>query len=300
LKTMRSILSCIMLRKLKIWFLSLLTALSVATPGFVSVQVSAQNTQVVPIANWRTLPDAPSASLAAEQQQSTAQEGSSGSNQEQPDPNLTPSSRPRQNSPQTPVQKKQPKRILWVIPNYRAVSADEDVPPLDAGGKFRLMVDDSFDYSAFLYTGFVAGLRYGFDSYPEFGRGFSGYGRYYWRFFVDQAVGNSFTEFLLPVAFKQDPRYFTKGHGSFLNRTGYALSRIVITRSDKGTEQFNISELGGNLAAAGISNAYYPANERGISNTMNNYAVQVGLDAGFNVVKEFWPDIQHNILHMKE
>jgi hypothetical protein len=113
-------------------------------------------------------------------------------------------------------------------------------------------------------------------------------------------VGNSFTEFLLPVAFKQDPRYFTKGHGSFLNRTGYALSRIVITRSDKDTEQFNISELAGNLAAAGVSNAYYPANERGISNTMNNYAVQVGLDAGFNVVKEFWPDIQHNILHMKE
>jgi hypothetical protein len=25
---------------------------------------------------------------------------------------------------------------------------------------------------------------------------------------------------------------------------------------------------------------------------MNNYAVQVGLDAGLNVVKEFWPDIQ--------
>lgn len=243
------------------------------------------------------LPDAPSETLATlqiEVQESDAVPQNQGS-----DPSVGKSSTPGQNSSDS-VQKKQPKRILWVIPNYRAVSADEDLPPLTPGGKFRLMVDDSFDYSAFLYTGFVAGLRYGFVSYPEFGRGWTGYGRYYWRFFVDQASGNAFTEFLLPVAFKQDPRYFTKGHGGFWNRTGYAASRLVITRSDKGTEQFNISEIAGNLAAAAISTTYYPPPERGVSNVINNWVLQLGLDGGFNVMKEFWPDISHKVFHQKD
>jgi hypothetical protein len=244
--------------------------------------------QVLQIAGC--LPDAPSVSQAAQSGESSQQE---------PNPQLGQSSTPEQNSPATPDVKKQPKRILWVIPNYRAVSSDANIPPLDNRGKFKLMIDDSFDYSAFLYTGFVTGLRYGFDNYPELGRGWSGYGQYYWRFFVDQADGNFFTEFLLPVAFKQDPRYFTKGHGGFFPRTGYALSRLAVTRSDKGTEQFNISEIAGNLAAGGISNAYYPAPERGVGNTINNWAVQLGLDAGFNVLKEFWPDIAHKVLHVQ-
>jgi hypothetical protein len=247
--------------------------------------------------SYAALPDAPSATLLDMQ---SAGQSSQSSTPQEPNPNLGESTKPQQNSPQVPQQKKQPKRILYVIPNYRAVSSDSNLPPLTPGGKFKLMVDDSFDYSAFLYTGFVAGLRYAANSYPELGRGMSGYGQYYWRAFVDQAVGDSFTEWLLPVAFKQDPRYFTKGHGSFWDRTGYAASRLVITRSDKGTEQFNISELAGNLAAAGISNAYYPAKERGLSNTMSNYAIQLALDGGFNIVKEFWPDIAHKVLHQKD
>ena len=72
-----------------------------------------------------------------------------------------------------------------------------------------------------------------------------------------------------------------------------------MTRSDKGREQFNISELAGNLAAGGISNAYYPAPKRGIGNTMNNWGVQVGLDAAFNVLKEYWPDIAHKVFHQE-
>lgn len=241
------------------------------------------------------LPNAPSFALEAaalQQSQEDAQQ------QPNPNPNLGESAHPQQNSPATPEVKKQPKRILWIIPNYRAVSSDANVPPLDNKGKFKLMLDDSFDYSAFVYTGFVAGLRMAVNSYPEFGHGASAYGEYYYHFFIDQAVGNTFTEWLLPVTFKQDPRYFTKGHGSFLARTGYAASRLVVTRTDKGTEQFNISEIGGNLAAAGISNAYYPAPTRGVSNTINNWAVQLALDGGFNIIKEFWPDISHKILHL--
>lgn len=241
------------------------------------------------------LPDAPSATLAM----LDAQPDADAESQEKPNPNLGESSTPQQNSPQTPLVKKQPKRILFIIPNYRAVSSDANLPPLDSRGKFKLFVDDSFDYSAFVYTGFVAGLRMAQRSYPEFGHGAAGYGRYYWRAFADQAVGNFFTEWAVPSVTKQDPRYFTKGHGSFLSRTGYAASRLVVTRSDSGGSAFNISEIGGNLIAAGISNAYYPSQERTVSNTMSNWLIQLALDGGFDVIKEFWPDIAHKVLHQE-
>ena len=266
---------------LAIW---LLVGLSTALPAGLRGQEPPLITATGP-----ELPDAPSSTIAQAQSQGDAPE-------RKPQPQASPD--PTQPQSQDPVsQKKQPKRILWVIPNYRAVSADVYTPPLDGHGKFRLMVDDTFDYSAFLYVGFVAGLRTAAASYPEFGEGAAAYGQYYWRSFVDNASGNTFTEWLLPVVFKQDPRYFTKGYGSFFSRAGYAASRLVVTRSDKGTEQFNISEIGGNLAAGGLSNAYYPAPKRGVGNTFNNWAVQLGLDGTFNVLKEFWPDIAHKVFH---
>jgi hypothetical protein len=125
------------------------------------------------------------------------------------------------------------------------------------------------------------------------------YSQYYWHIFVDQAVGNAFTEFLLPVAFKQDPRYFTKGHGGFFNRTGVPLSRLVITRTDSGESQINFSKIIGNGAAAGIASLYYPATDRTWTKTGQRWGQQLTLDATFNVIKEFWPDIRHSVLHQK-
>src|SRR5215471_18854369 len=98
------------------------------------------------------------------------------------------------------------------------------------------------------------------------------------------------SEALLPVALRQDPRYFTKSKGGFLHRTGYAVSREVITRNDAGHNAFNTSELLGNAIAAGISNAYYPAADRSLGNTASKWGQQIALDAAFNVMKEFWPD----------
>jgi hypothetical protein len=245
-----------------------------------------------------SLPDAPGFSQGTERPSSHP--GDSPSKQPGPDPSLGESSVPEQNSAQTPVAKEQPKRILYIIPNYRAVSADAVVPPLDAHGKFHLMVEDSFDYSTFISVGLLAGIGAAEKNVPQFDDGALAYSQYYWHIFVDQAVGNAFTEYLLPVAFKQDPRYFTKGHGGFFNRTEYALSRLVITRTDSGGSQCNFSEIIGNGAAAGIADLYYPATDRTWTKTGQRWGQQLVLDATFNVIKEFWPDIRHAVLHQKD
>ncbi len=191
---------------------------------------------------------------------------------------------------------KQTHRILGVVPNFSSVSANTELPPLTPGGKFKLALSDGFDYSAFIQVGLVSAESLWVNSYPELGSGAAGYGRYYWRGFVDQLSGTYFTEAIVPTLTHEDPRYYSLGGSGFFRRTGYALSRSVITRKDHGGETFNISEIGGDALEAGLANAYYPEQERGARKTAESWATQVVVTSAAQVLKEFWPDIRHNIL----
>ena len=104
---------------------------------------------------------------------------------------------------------------------------------------------------------------------------------------------------LHPAVTKEDPRYYTLGKGGFIKRTGYAVSRLFITRTDAGKNTVNISEIVGAGAAAGIGNTYYPAQSNPWVKTYQRWGTQVGLDGAFNVLKEFWPDINHAVFRGK-
>ncbi len=194
---------------------------------------------------------------------------------------------------------KQGKRILWIIPNYRAVSANTYLPPLSFEGEVWLATQDTFDYSNFIFVGALAGITMAGKSQPTFGQGAEGFGKYYWHVFVDGAIENYMTESVVPFATKEDPRYYTLGKGGFAKRTGYAVSRLFITRTNSGNSTFNLSEVVGAGASAGIGNAYYPSQNNQWVKTYQRWGTQVGLDGLFNVLKEFWPDINKKIFHEK-
>jgi hypothetical protein len=192
----------------------------------------------------------------------------------------------------------QTKRILWVIPNYRAVSSNTYLPPLSFKEKLWLATQDSFDYSAFIWVGMVAGVAMASDSQPSFGQGAAGYGIYYAHNFADNTIENYLVEAIVPAAIKEDPRYYTLGHGGFLKRTGYSLSRLLVTRTDGGNATFNFSEVVGAGAAAGIGNLYYP-NENEWVKTYQRWGSQILQDGISNVAKEFRPDINRAVFHNK-
>ena len=194
---------------------------------------------------------------------------------------------------------KQSKRMFGVVPNFAAVNANTTLPPLTVRGKFALATQDSVDYSSFIWAGMLAGQSMALKSYPELHQGVAGYGRYYWRAFADQASGSFFTEAIVPAVTHEDPRYYTLGHGGFFRRAGYALSRVVITKTDSGGTSFNYSEIVGNGMEAGLSNAYYPPEERSLSNTAVNWAAQLEAASINNIVREFWPDIRRKVFRQK-
>jgi hypothetical protein len=194
---------------------------------------------------------------------------------------------------------KQTKRMFWIIPNFAAVSADTELPPLTTREKYALALQDSVDYSSFVWSGMLAGQSMALRSYPEFHNGMAGYSRYYWRAFADQASGSFFTEALIPALTHEDPRYYTLGHGGFFRRVKYALSRIVVTKTDSGGRSFNYAEIVGNGMEAGLSNLYYPPQERSLHNTAMNYLAQLEAASINNIIREFWPDIRHKMLRQK-
>ncbi|MGB9283021.1 MAG: hypothetical protein WCB59_03335, partial [Candidatus Sulfotelmatobacter sp.] len=113
--------------------------------------------------------------------------------------------------------------IMWVIPNYRTDEGTTEFHPLMPDQKFKLAFNDSFDPTAFLVAGVFAGSSMAQDQYRSFGQGAKGFSKYYGGAFADQAIGNVMTEGIFPTILHQDPRYFTKGKGCFLRRTGYAV-----------------------------------------------------------------------------
>jgi hypothetical protein len=195
---------------------------------------------------------------------------------------------------------KQTKRILGIVPNFRAVSVNEKLPPQSIKDKFITTTEDSFDYSAFIFAGILAGISQAENSYPEFHQGAAGYGRYYWHTLSDQAVENYMVEFILPTALRQDSRYYTLGSGGIIKRTAYSFSRVLITRTDSGSETFNASEIVGAGAASGISSLYYPGRERTWTKVGQRWLTNVSLDGMTFIFKEFWPDINNAIFHQKQ
>jgi hypothetical protein len=206
----------------------------------------------------------------------------------------------KSSAPGAAAETKQTKRILYIVPNFRAVTANQKLPPQSVKEKFLTATLDSVDYSSFIFVGVQAGIQQASNATPEFRQGAAGYGRYYWHTFADTLDENLWVEFIYPTVLRQDSRYYTLGHGGFPKRLAYSFSRIAITRADSGHETFNASEIFGAGTAAGISYLYYPREERTFTKVYQRWLTSLAIDGGTFVFKEFWPDINNKFFHQKD
>lgn len=194
---------------------------------------------------------------------------------------------------------KQTKRILGIIPNFRAVSADTKLPPQTVKEKFISTAQQSFDYSSVLFSVILAADAQAQNSTPQFHQGAAGYARYFWHTYADQTDENFFVQAILPAVTHEDSRYYTLGHGGIPRRALYAFDRTLITRKDGGGETFNFSEVVGAGAASGISTTYYPSADKDWTKTGQRWLQNVIIDGATYMFQEFWPDINHAVFHQK-
>jgi hypothetical protein len=254
---------------------------------FFSFSVSAQSQQPVQPEAQQSAPPSP-------QQTQQPQSGTPASGQTANDPKSAQdqtSPKPDQNV--APVSKD---RLFYTLPNFLSVENAANIPTMTTGEKFKVIARSSFDPVEFVWYGVISAVGQAENSESAYGQGWGAYGKRYATNLADGTVEGFMTSAILPSALKQDPRYYVLGQGGFWHRTSYALSRLIITRSDSGSSQFNASEIFGSASAAAISTyGYHPENDKTLGNAASVWGTQVAYDGLAFVVKEFWPDIRRKI-----
>jgi hypothetical protein len=178
-------------------------------------------------------------------------------------------------------------RVFGVIPNFY-VTYDPHPVSLTSKQKFELAWKTTIDPVTFAIVGGIAGVQQAQNTFSGYGQGAAGYAKRFGAAYADVTAGTFIGSAILPSLLKQDPRYFYKGSGSKRSRILYAIANSVICKGDNGHWQPNYSNVLGNLAAGGISNLYYPAqNRNGAALTFENAAIGIGATAAANLVEEF-------------
>ncbi len=176
-------------------------------------------------------------------------------------------------------------RVFGIIPNFYVVY-DHNAEPLTTKLKFRLALKTSTDPITILGVGVYAAINQAGDV-PNYGQGWDAYGKR-----VGAAAADGFSDIMiggaiLPSLLHQDPRYFYQGTGTNKSRALHALSSPFVCKGDNGRMQPNYSSLGGDLASAALSNAYYPASNRGAGLVFENFLITTGERMVNTLVQEF-------------
>ncbi len=168
---------------------------------------------------------------------------------------------------------------------------------LEMKDKFSLFVRDTYDPISFLGAAFDAGLDQASNRDPTFGRGGEGYAKRFGADFAGQTTWRFLTDFAYPTIFSEDPRYYRLTHGNGRQRLFHAVEHTFVAQRDSGKHMFNISQWAGTVSAVALSGVYHPGNQRGLSPVLraSGYSLLTGM--GFDVLREFWPDIARK-LHM--
>jgi hypothetical protein len=186
-------------------------------------------------------------------------------------------------------------RLFLALPKYLTVESRDQFEPLGPKMKFKLSAKTMSEPVTISFIGMIALMGQARNSNPSYGQGFGGYAKGYGTFYADTGIGTLMTTSVFPTLLDQDPRYFQLGSGGIWHRAMYSVSRILVTRADNGHLQFNSSEIVGNAVAAGLSNTYHPPNQRTLGNTLSVWGAYIGLNAVFNVAKEFGPDLRRKL-----
>ena len=174
------------------------------------------------------------------------------------------------------------------LPNHKP---GEALCSLGVKDKFVLFVQDSIDPLTLFGVAFNSAMDQAENSEPSFGQGMQGYGRRWGANEASDVSGRFFSEFLFPTVLFEDPRYYRLGRGSGGRRLLHALEHTFVAHRDNGKSMPNISEWAGTTSGVLLSDVYHPGTTHGAGAIAWQVSSNVLQDAGFNVLREFWPEI---------
>jgi hypothetical protein len=226
------------------------------------------------------LPEAPAAA--------SGQSGTQTSPEANPAAPMTPEE--QRKLAQEQLEQEEHQRVWAVVATFNT-TANQQAAPLSPGQKFQLFFKSASDPWPFLLASVLAGVSQAENALPEYGQGVQGYAKRFGASYGDYFIGNFLGNAVFASLMKEDPRYYQRGHGTYLRRVLWAASGTVWCKRDNGTWGPNYANVIGNLSGAAIANVYYPQSERTVGATIGRgFSVTAQGIIGSEVI-EFWPDI---------
>ena len=190
-----------------------------------------------------------------------------------------------------PLDRRQPKRILGFMPNFRSVSSGTTPHPPGWKYNFTVATHQATDYSSFIFLGITSLSAEGIKEHPVLGMGVNGFYAYTWRGFLDKTDGTYLSAWLLPSLIHEDTRYYALGTGhSIMIRSLYVISRQGVTRTYGGRQTPNIAGLGAKVLTQVVSKTYYPPGATSFSVLATKFGYSTMRDISFTSIREFYPD----------
>jgi len=135
-----------------------------------------------------------------------------------------------------------------------------------------------------------AGIGQWMNSPKEWGQGWNAYGK---RFGANVAYNATRQTIIYGTSsiFHEDTRYFASRADGIWPRAKHALLSTFTARHPDGRDRFSVSSVAGVAGACALSSTWGPDSWQGPKNIARNAGVSFASTAGFNVVREFLPDI---------
>ncbi len=180
-------------------------------------------------------------------------------------------------APNTPPTRAQARAERVASLHLKYIPADWRVLPLPRHDKVLLGLKDLYNPFAVGTVVVAAGYSHLVNGQPNFGTNSGAFGQRFGAAYARDASEGLFTDAVFAPLLHQDPRYYVEGRDySLAHRTLYAVTRPLLTRTDRGRTAPNGALLFGYAGASALSYTYYPRINRNFHDTAATFGGGIG------------------------
>jgi hypothetical protein len=192
---------------------------------------------------------------------------------------------------QTPQAADQERDRARIQPGTSA-SGVEYIRPLTVAQKYEYCLHRVFNEGEAARMAFGTGIDQWRSDPREWGQGWDAFGARAASHFGQHLVKEHLA-FAVRALDHEDPRPIRSTRPGFAARAVDALKYTVVARSDSGHLMPAYSRFVDNYGAAAISKfGWWPRRYQTAGEILSSGTAAIGVDAGMNVLREFWPDIK--------
>ena len=167
--------------------------------------------------------------------------------------------------------------LPYARPQVRLITQDVKAPPQTAGDKIFMGLRESVTPFSAIGWLFSAGTSHLSDSRPNYGTNSTAFGQRLGAAAVLSSSRDIFRDSVMGPILHQDTRYYRLGRGhKVLDRTLHAVISPVVGRTDSGRTIPNFANLIGTAGAAGLTQTYYPEQNRSGGDVADIFASSLG------------------------